>query len=280
MSKQLTATDGLKKTLADMKPEFKKALPKHIKTEKFTRVLMTAVSANPQLVEADRTSLFAACMKLAQIGLMPDGKEAAIVTFRSKTGVQAKEMPMTQGLLKLVRNSGELASLSPQVVYKADEFAYWIDENGEHFKHVPTLTTDRGEMTHAYAMAKLKDGSIYLEVMSKEEIDKVRAVSRTKDGGPWVDWYTEMAKKTVVRRLTKRLPLSTDIEDIIKADDELYDLDQQEAKEKDVSPAVTVIENKSKPNRLKAAIKTKVEEMPVPDIDTSEEIPSFEGEPI
>jgi recombination protein RecT len=280
MSKQLSVVDELKSTINTLKPQFKAALPKHITTEKFTRVLMTAVSSNPQLAEASRASLFASCMKLAQIGLLPDGSEAAIVTFRTKNGVMAKEMPMTKGLLKLVRNSGELASISPQVVYKNDEFSYWIDENGEHFKHVPSLTTERGDITHAYAMAKLKDGSIYLEVMSKEEIDKVRSVSKTKDSGPWVEWYAEMAKKSCLRRLTKRLPLSTDIEDIIKVDDDLYDLDQTSA-EKDVSPAITKVEKKGKPNRLKEAIKAKVEEMPTQSApDMSEEMPSFEGEPI
>lgn len=288
MSKQLAPADELKNSIMVMKPQFKAALPKHITTEKFTRVLMTAVSSNSKLVEANRTTLFSSCMRLAQMGLMPDGKEAAIVTFNSKSGVTAQAMPMVSGLLKLVRNSGELASLATHVVYDTDAFNYWIDENGEHIKHVPSLGAERGQITHAYAMAKLKDGSVYLEVMPKVEIDKVRAVSRAKDSGPWVEWYGEMAKKSAVRRLIKRLPLSTDIEAALAVDDETYDFEQ---KEKDVSPAPQEkVEQKTKPSRLKQAIKSKVEEMPkddepkekvyAPSFDSDEELPKFEDDPL
>jgi hypothetical protein len=66
----------------------------------------------------------------------------------------------------------------------------------------------------------LKDGSQLLEVMSLEEIEKVRKVSRAANNGPWVSWWGEMARKTVMRRLSKRLPMSTDLEDEVFSRDE------------------------------------------------------------
>lgn len=59
--------------------------------------------------------------------------------------------------------------------------------------------------------------------MSLGEIEKVRKVSRAATNGPWVEWWEEMARKTVLRRLSKRLPMSTDVDDLIRRDDDLYD---------------------------------------------------------
>lgn len=213
MSKQLTPVDALKNSLTQLKPQFQAALPSHISPEKFQRVLLTAVSTTPALVEADRSSLFAACMRSAQDGLLPDGREAALVTFRSKNGMQVQYMPMINGILKKVRQSGELSTITSQLVYKNDSFKYWVDAEGEHISHEPNMFSDRGEVIGCYALAKTKDGSIYIEVMTKEQVMAVKNASKSKDFGPWAgDFHYEMWKKTVLRRLSKKLPMSTDIE--------------------------------------------------------------------
>ena len=219
----------LRSELQAMEPQFKLALPPQIPPERFTRVVMTAVQTNADLMNADKKSLFAACMKAAQDGLLPDGREAALVIF----GGKCQYMPMVQGILKKVRNSGEIASLSANIVHGNDEFTYWVDEHGEHMLHRPKVMGDRGEPTHAYASAKTKDGATFLEVMTKEEVEKVRSVSRAKGSGPWTQWWGEMAKKTVIRRLSKRLPMSTDLEDVIRRDDEHFDF----ASERDAGPS-------------------------------------------
>lgn len=212
--------------IIQMGPQFKLALPKHVSAEKFSRVVQTAVMQSPDLLNADRTTLLAAAMRAAQDGLLPDGKEAAFVTFRKNVGtkdqpkwiVAVQYMPMIKGILKQIRNSGELASLSPHVVRQGDEFEYWIDENGEHLKHRPALSGE-GDITHAYCVAKMKDGAVYIEVMTRGEVERVRKASRASSGGPWTDWFDEMARKTAMRRLAKRLPSSTDIEGLFGDDD-------------------------------------------------------------
>jgi recombination protein RecT len=215
----------IRQNLQAMEPEFKAALPPHISPEKFKRVAMTAIQNTPDLQAADRRSLFGSIVKLAQDGLLPDGREAALVIFNAKKqggGWEKKvqAMPMIAGILKRIRQSGEVARVSAQVVYKNDTFVvkYGFDEDVEHIP--PALDEPRGEPIGAYATAVLKDGSKLLEVMSLEEIEKVRAVSRAKDNGPWVAWWSEMARKTVMRRLSKRLPMSTDLEDEIFSRDE------------------------------------------------------------
>jgi recombination protein RecT len=188
--------------------------------KKFTRVLATAINKNPKLLECTRPSLLAACMLAAQDSLLPDGKEGAIIPFKD----QATWMPMIGGILKKLRNSGELQSITSQVVYKLDSFEYYVDENGEHIKHAPNFLSDRGAPYLVYALAKTKDGGVYVEIMTADDVEQVRQVSRSKDSGPWRDWPAEMWRKTAIRRLAKRLPMSTDLMDTITRDDELYEL--------------------------------------------------------
>lgn len=205
----------IRQNLTQLAPELHSALPAHVTVEKFTRVAMTAIQNSPDLQNADRRSLFGAIVRLAQDGLLPDGREAAIVLFGNK----AQAMPMIAGVLKKIRQSGEVAKVSAQVVHENDHFLvkYGFDEDVEHTP--PPLDKPRGKPIGAYATAVLKDGSQLLEVMSFEEIEKVRSVSRAGKSGPWSQWWGEMARKTVMRRLSKRLPMSTDIEEEIFARD-------------------------------------------------------------
>lgn len=224
IKKTISPLEMVRQELNGNMPKIKSALPAHITPEKFASVVMTALQNNPELLNLDRSSLFNSAMKCAQDGLLPDGREAAFVKFGNKV----QYMPMVSGILKKVRNSGELSSINAQVVYTNDEFDYWIDEMGEHLKHKPKLDGERGVRSMTYAVARTKDGSIYLEVMTEEQIQDVRSVSRAKDSGPWSGPFAdEMRKKTAIRRLSKRLPMNTDIAQTIERDDEMYDLKSQ-----------------------------------------------------
>lgn len=236
---QKKAVQKISDELAVLRPELQKVLPAHVPVEKFIRVVETALVQSPDLRNADRRSLLTSCIKCATDGLLPDGREAALVIFNTKQKVienerqverwikQVQYMPMVRGILKLMRNSGELMSIGANVVYEKDEFRYWIDDEGEHLTHEPNVVDDqRGKMLAVYAVGKTKDGGVYVEVMSRSDVEKVRAISKSKDRGPWVDWYEEMAKKTVIRRLSKRMPLSTDLERVIERDNAFYNVTQ------------------------------------------------------
>jgi len=210
-----------------LRPEITKVLPTHVNPDKFMRVVMTALTMNPALKNADRRSLLTAAVRAATDGLLPDGREGAFVTFYDKRAKANKVqwMPMVGGVLKKLRNSGKLVSITCNVIYQADAFRHWIDDVGEHLTHEPsTLALDRGALLGVYALAKTRDGGTYIEVMSRMQVEQVRAVSRAANDGPWVSWYDEMARKSVIRRLSKRLPMSTDVEEMFERDNENYDL--------------------------------------------------------
>lgn len=226
----LTPQDEVTQSLAKMEPDFKKSLPPQIPSAKFIRVAQTAIRQNPDLAGLDRASLYGAFHKCAADGLIPDGRESAIVKF----GNTAVYMPMIQGICKKARNSGEIKSLSAHIVYKNDMYEHWIDENGEHFKHVPARG-DRGDVLLAYAFCQTKDEGVFFEEMDLAQLTAVEDSSKQK-GGPWKGPFkTEMMKKTVLRRLLKyRVPSSSDLDSIIRQDDELYDMNKQPA---EVKPA-------------------------------------------
>lgn len=227
MGTELTPVQQICQSIEGMRDKFVAALPPHVTVEKFVRIGLTAVQGTPALVQCDRASVYNELLKCAQDGLLPDGREAALVPFKGK----AKYMPMIGGILKKVRNSGELASITSQVVFQNDKFKYWVDDEGEHLEHEPLVFGERGKALGVYALAKLKDGSVMMEFMTADQVEAVRQISRAQDG-PWSGPFAhEMWRKTVVRRLSKRLPMSTDLEEFIHRDDDLYDLDGKENKE-------------------------------------------------
>ena len=130
----------------------------------------------------------------------------------------------------MVRNSGQLSSLTAQVVHENDKFSY-NPAGGEAPDHQPDWFGTRGKIIGVYAVAKLKDGSIVVEVMSRDDVEAIRKRSRSADAGPWKTDWSEMARKTAIRRISKYLPKSTDRDDdarvfqAIERDDENYDFD-------------------------------------------------------
>lgn len=202
----------VRQDIEKMVPRLAETLPAHIAAERFKSVALSAVTNNPDIANCDRSSIMSSFMKCAQDGLLPDGREAAIVKF----GNRAQYMPMVAGILKKVRNSGDLASISAHVVYSADEFAYELGDN-ERILHRPVLE-NRGKQIAVYAIATLTNGEKVREVMSATEVERVRKASRGANAGPWVQWWDEMAKKTVIRRLSKRLPMSSDLDSMVRDD--------------------------------------------------------------
>lgn len=220
------APSAFEQELQVYEPQIRAALPDHIAAARFRRVIVTAVNQNPDLQKADRRSLFIACVRSAQDGLYPDGREAALVVFNSKnkkTGEWVKSvqyLPMVAGIIKRARNSREVASIAAYVVYANDKFAYRLGDDPK-IEHEPALT-DRGKPIAVYAVAKLTNGETLREIMSVEEVEQVRAVSRAKDDGPWVQWWAEMARKSAIKRLAKRLPTSADVDEVLAHEEEQY----------------------------------------------------------
>lgn len=231
--------------------EVRTALPPHVDPQKFMRVAMTSISTNPRLLECNRRSLFSACMSAAQLGLMTDGilGEAYLVPRRQGGEMMAVMVPGYRGLLKLARQSGDLASVDVDVIYDTDKVA-WTGGDDAALRVERPFGAEPGKVVGAYAVATFKDGSKQRAVMTAAQIERVRDQSdgwaaykagRIKNT-PWAAHFEEMAKKTVFRRLAKMLPLSTEAQAALA----LADADERGAVAQ-VAPGGEVIEAPAAP---------------------------------
>lgn len=187
----------------------------NMNAEKFISTAITAIASSrdaAKLVDPRaRQSLVLAINACARDGLLPDTKEAALVAYESRKNntITISYIPMLKGLRKLVFDvTGYL--IESEVVYAQDSFE-WQCGDTPFIRHTPNLrASGENPIIGVYAIARREDGTVaHRAVMSIAEVERVRASSRAQ-GGPWVDWYEEMAKKTVVRRLVKALPTRRD----------------------------------------------------------------------
>lgn len=222
------ATAKKPQTLADlltgdsMKKQFALALPKHLNADRFTRVALTEMRKVPKLMQADPASFMGAIMQCAQLGIEPGGAlgHAWLLPFDNRRSGRTEVQFILgyKGMIDLARRSGQIISIEARAVYESDVFsvAFGLDPD---LKHEPAWETDdRGELRAVYAVAKLQGGGTQFEVMGRKEVERIRNESQGyktaerfgKTNSPWHTHFEEMAKKTVLRRLFKYLPVSVE----------------------------------------------------------------------
>lgn len=212
---------------------------------------------NTDLLLADAGSVVQSCIDCCTAGLLPDGKQGAIVIFNvnvAQRGEQkrwlkkAQFIPMYEGLLSIAYGSGNFQSIMAHVVYDVDEWDYelgidpWIKHKpGPRPPVDPPENRPAGWLPYpvkaAYAVAKTTNGGVFMEVFEPEDIRKVMAVSRAKSG-PAKDWAEQMARKGPLRRMWKFLPRDNRMDRVLELDDENYDLDSVAVAEERPAPAL------------------------------------------
>lgn len=204
----------LRDLLERAQPKLAAVVPKHLTAERLVRVALAAIGREPKLLFCTPDSVLKSVMTAASLGLEPGGAlgEAYLVAYRDKkrnTHV-CQFIPGYQGMIALARRSGQVASIEARVVREKDRFfcRYGLEPSLEH---EPNLSDEPGELRAVYAVAHLRGGGTQFEVMSRAQVDKIRARSRSGKEGPWETDYEEMARKTAIRRLFKTLPKSIEM---------------------------------------------------------------------
>lgn len=206
--------------LTAYKPEIQRALPKHLSADRMARVALTEFRKTPALAKCKPESLFGAIIQSAQLGLEPGS--ALGHAYLIPHGQEVTLIVGYRGMLDLARRSGQIESIQAQPVFEGDTFecVYGLAPN---LQHIPDWQnpnrTDSSKLRFVYAVAKLKDGGVQFEVMSRAEVDAIRSRSRAGSSGPWKTDYVAMALKTVIRRLFKYLPVSIEMQRAISLDE-------------------------------------------------------------
>lgn len=208
------ASETIKELLDRMKPEISRALPKHMNVERLARIALTTIRLNPRLLECSPQSLLGAVMQSAQLGLEPGPLgHAYLVPYKNEVTF----IIGYKGYLELVRRSGTVVRIAARVVYSNDQFSLTYGDE-EKLTHVPSMR-DRGTPIGAYMIATLTTGELVHEWMSIDDIESIRKRSKAANNGPWVTDWDEMARKTVVRRGVKYLPLSIEVNRALAQDE-------------------------------------------------------------
>ena len=203
-----------------------RALPKTITPDRLIGIFNMILRGAPQLSQCTQMSLISAVIQTVQLGLQPGNiGHVYLVPFnnKKKDGSYQREVQLIvgyRGLCELVNRSGRATVLSAEVVKQNDFFEYEMGLEPK-LRHVPA-DGDRGEPIGVYAIAKnLLAGEKVFVYLQQEQIDKVKASSKAGKSSfsQWTTWPDEMAKKTAVKRLVKLLPLSSEIQKQIGADE-------------------------------------------------------------
>jgi recombination protein RecT len=222
--------------LNQKKSEIAKMLPKTLSIDRLLKVAQIAATTTPALAKCDVPSLIGAIGQCAQLGLEPNTVlgHAYLVPFNTKRKdgdgnerwVNSVQVIIGyKGLIELARRSGQIISIAAHEVCQNDKFnlVYGLNETLEH---TPALG-ERGDVIGFYAVAKLKDGGHVFEFMSTHQINEIKEASqgyqqakkwKKEATHPWTVHFVEMGRKTVIRRLSKYLPLSIEFASAVALD--------------------------------------------------------------
>jgi len=204
---------------------------------------LQAIEKSDYLQKCAPNSFRDAILNVASIGLsLNPAEKLAYLVPRDGTAVLDVSY---QGLLKLATDTGSVMWAKVELVYEQDEFDYkGMNEMPFHKPRDPFKTT-RGKLRGAFCAARLSNNELLIEMMGVDEIHKIRekskAYSRKKGGkpapsGPWVTWYEEMVKKTVMKRAYKSWPKSQRMAEAIDV------LNHHEGIDFDITPAADITE--------------------------------------
>lgn len=209
-------------TLNDMLPQFQMAMPRGAEAAQLVRDALTVVRQTPRLLECDKASLLGSLMTCAQLGLRPGVGalgHAYVIPFKGK----AQFILGYQGMLELANRSNEIDTVVARIVYKNDIFQ--IDYGTDSLTHIPAMT-GRGDVIGYYAKFYRKGSTRptfeWMSVADAAEHRDKFAMAKDRQGnisGPWRDHFDSMALKTVVRKLFKWMPRSTQMSLAIIADE-------------------------------------------------------------
>ena len=219
-----------------MADEIKKALPENVKSERFRRIALTAFNGNAKLQQCDPTSFLAAMMQSAQLGLEPNTPlgQAYLIPYGRNVQFQVGY----KGMLDLAHRTNQYKNIQANIVYEKDEFDIEYGLNPK-LKHIPNMKEDRGQAIGYYAVYNLINGGQSFGYMTRAEVERhAQKFSKTYKNGPWQTDFDEMAKKTVLKKVLKYAPMSTELQEVTAIDERV--VNEENIKEKNENKFIDV----------------------------------------
>lgn len=214
--KEVARIDPIYELLSANKKAISNMLPRHLTPERIMRIAYTAINRNNRLRDCTKASLVNGILEVSLLGL-DLGRTAHLVPFKNgRSGnYEAVFIPDYKGYIELAHRSGMINSFTFKPVYSNDEFTFQ-EGTTRSINHVPTMDEERGDLIAAYAICFYKHGGYDFEIVFPSDIVAVkkRAPGAKKADSPWnqKDLEYSMWCKTAVRRLSKRVPQSPELQ--------------------------------------------------------------------
>jgi recombination protein RecT len=203
---------GNEKRLADMIPAKVSDLKVRTILDQIDHQLKFSRNAE-KLKSCEPSSIAAAIKYCCQLGLEPGYGNGTPDVYLIPYARDCQTQLSYRGELNLAMRDGKFKLLYSDVIYISDAFTAWNDAEGQHFRHeMGTLEgRNKDNMLAVFAAATTDDGCSYLEVMTVDEINELERKTRKgeKQTPAWRDWWTQMARKTLLRKVVKNLPQSS-----------------------------------------------------------------------
>jgi recombination protein RecT len=235
MRGQIEQADDRPRTLSDqleaLVPQVAKATGRTDLAERVVRMGLTEVRKSPELAQCTAPSIMGAVMQSAQLRLDPGQPlgHSWMIPMKHKGIWECEWWLGYKGIIELAHRSGQLTGITADVVREADRFEAVRGTTGRLVHEIDWRASqeDRGPVYAAYAHAKLLNGGDAWEVLTLEQINERRAMSRGSDSkfSPWVNWFDRMAAKSAVHALGRWLPACPDYGDGVAADGRVMEWD-------------------------------------------------------
>lgn len=188
-------------------PSISEALPVDFNRARFVQNCIALVSGTPDLAKQPKEKLVPGLLKGAYLGLDFFNKECYLIPYGSDLQFQVDY----KGMIKLAKKYSirPVSEIYARIVREGDVFEEGVNHNTPfvNFNPVPFNT---GKIIGAFAVCQYADGGIKYEIMSKDELDTAKHMSKAQSGAAWQHFPGEMYKKTVLRRLCKTIPMDMD----------------------------------------------------------------------
>lgn len=208
--------------VANKQPDFSTALTTELETQKaalpndfniprFVQNSVALLNGNDVLQDFAKnygtTQIKQGLLRGAYLGLDSLNSEMYLIPY----GKTLNFMPSYKGMVKLAQkySTREIKTIYAKVVREGDEFEEIID-HGDPSINFKALPFNDKPIIGVFAVCQYKDGGMVYEVMSKADVEQCRKSSKAKNSPAWSAFWSEMAKKTVLRRLCKNLSIDMD----------------------------------------------------------------------
>jgi len=175
-------------------------------------------------------SFITCVLSAAELGLAVDGRLGHAVPYRNKKSgmYEAQFQPDYKGLIAIARRNKHIADVFADVVCEGDEFDHGKRDGKCYLNHTYSVQSKRTTVVAAYAVIRFRDDNWRYELMTADELVKIKARSKSKDRdgnvyGPWVTDEWEMFKKTVAKRALKTYCDDPVLEHAMHLDDREYE---------------------------------------------------------